>query len=107
MSNYYRITAYYPVEDCTFIADSNGKFEKLWQFSAYLVSKGVKVLEVSTDEKFLDGNIPRARAHNEYVFIQAARKGQPKISTVTMNGRNYRMVEVAGRKYIPDRNEVS
>ena len=106
MSNYYRITAYYPAEDCTFITDSNGKFEKLWQFSAYLVSKGVKVLEVSTDEKFLDGNIPRAKVHSEYVFIQAARKGQPTIFTVTMNGRNYRMVEVAGRKYIPDRNEV-
>ena len=106
LSVYYRITAYCSAEDCTFIADSNGKFEKLWQFSAYLVSKGVKVLEVSTDEKFLDGNIPRAQAHTEYVFIQAARKGQPNISTVTMDGRSYRMVEVAGRKYIPDRNEV-
>ena len=106
MSNYYRITAYYPAEDCTFIVDSHGKFEKLWQFSAYLVSKGVKVLEVSTDEKFLDGNIPRAKAHKEYVFIQAARKGQSNISAVMMDGRNYRMVEVGGKKYIPDRNEL-
>ena len=106
MSNYYRITAYYPTEDYSFIADCNGKFEKLWQFSAYLVSKGIKILEVSTDEKFLDGNIPRAKEHKEHVFIMAARKGQPNISTVTMNGRNYRMVEIAGRKYIPDRNEV-
>ena len=106
MSNYYRITAYYPAEDCTFIADSNGKFEKLWQFSAYLVSKGVKVLEVSTEEKFLDGNIPRASEHQESLFIQAARKGQPTISTVTVDGKAYRGIEVAGRYYVPDRNEV-
>ena len=66
----------------------------------------IKQYMCPTDEKFLDGNIPRAKAHTEYVFIQAARKGQPNISTVTMDGRSYRMVEVAGRKYIPDRNEV-
>ena len=106
MSKYFRITAYYPAEDCTFIADSNGNFEKLWQFSAYLVSKGIKVLEVSSDEKFLDGNIPRAKSHGEYIFIQALNKGQPKICIVTMDGNNYRMIEVAGRRYIPDRNEV-
>ena len=106
MSNYYRITAYHPIENYTFIADSNGRFEKLWQFSAYLVSKGVTILEASTEEKFLDGNIPRAKAHAEHIFIQAARKGHPKISTIIINGGNYRMVEVGGRKYIPDRNEA-
>ena len=106
MSNYYRITAYYPAEECTFIVDSHGKFEKLWQFSAYLVSKGVKVLEVSGDDKFLDGNIARINPHTEYLYIQACSKGQPTISTATINGHAYRMVEVAGKHYIPDRNEV-
>lgn len=106
MSNYYRITAYHPIENYTFIADSNGRFEKLWQFSAYLVSKGVTILEASTEEKFLDDNIPRAKAHAEHIFIQAARKGRPNISTVIINGGNYRMVEVAGRKYIPNRGET-
>ena len=106
MSNYYRITAYYPAEDCTFIVDSHGKFEKLWQFSTYLVSKGVKVVEVSGDDKFLDGNIARINSHAEYLYIQACSKGQPTISTTTINERAYRMVEVAGKYYIPDRNEA-
>lgn len=106
MSNYYRITAYHPTENYTFIADSNGKFEKLWQFSAYLVSKGMAILEASTEEKFLDGNIPRVKSNTEHIFIQAARKGRPKISTIIINGGNYRMVEVAGRKYIPNRGET-
>lgn len=33
MANYFRITAYNPNEDVGMIVDSNGKFEKLWQFS--------------------------------------------------------------------------
>lgn len=106
MSNYYRITAYYPAEDCTFIVDSHGKFEKLWQFSAYLVSKGVKVLEVSGDDKFLDGNIARINPHAGYLYVQACSKARPTISTVTINGRTYRTIEVAGKKYIPNKNDI-
>lgn len=42
MSNYFRITAYHPDEYISVIMDSNGKFEKLWQFSACLVAKGLR-----------------------------------------------------------------
>ena len=49
-NNYFRITAYYPEDNFSFILDSNGKFEKLWQFSAYLISKGIKVIEASKQE---------------------------------------------------------
>ena len=34
MNNYFRITAYNPENNIGFIADSYGKFEKLWQFSS-------------------------------------------------------------------------
>ena len=34
MANYFRITAYSPAEDVGMIVDSNGRHEKLWQFSA-------------------------------------------------------------------------
>ena len=60
MSNYFRITAYTPNEDVGMIIDSNGRHEKLWQFSAYLVQKGFKIVEVGSDDKFLNGNIPKA-----------------------------------------------
>ena len=46
MSNYFRITAYHPEQDLSAIFDSNGYFEKLWQFSAYLIQKGFKIIEV-------------------------------------------------------------
>ena len=59
-NNYFRITAYYPKDNFSFIVDSNGTFEKLWQFSAYLISKGIKVIEASKQEQMLDINIEPA-----------------------------------------------
>lgn len=59
MANYFRITAYHPVEDFSAIIDSYGLFDKLWQFSAYLVEKGFKIIAVGNDEQFLDGNFEK------------------------------------------------
>lgn len=46
MTNYFRITAYHPARNICAVFDSNGRFEKLWQFSSYLVQKGFKIVEV-------------------------------------------------------------
>ncbi len=54
---YFRITVYYPEQDFCFIIDSNGMFEKLWQFSSYLIQKGLKVLEVNKLGNTIDINI--------------------------------------------------
>ena len=43
--NYFRITGYCPEDDFCFILDSFGKYEKLWQFSALLIQKGLKTIE--------------------------------------------------------------
>lgn len=43
--NYFRVTIYDKINNISAIFDSNGAFEKLWQFSAYLVSKGLKILD--------------------------------------------------------------
>ena len=65
MANYFRIAAYHPAKNICAVFDSNGRFEKLWQFSAYLVQKGFKIVEVGADDKCLDGNIQRAPAGNQ------------------------------------------
>ena len=93
MVNYFRITAYHPAKNVCAIFDSNRRFEKLWQFSAYLVQKGFKIVEVGADDKFLDGNIPKAPAGNRLI-LRACAKGQPVI-----NGNS---VEVSGKHYTPD-----
>ncbi len=79
MNNYYRITAYHPAEDLSVIADSNGKFEKLWEFSAYLVSKGFKVIAVNKEEGFEIGNLPKIALNNDKITIQAYFKGKPVV----------------------------
>ena len=106
MANYYRITAYYPAEDFCFIVDSHGRFEKLWEFSSYLVSKGIKILEVANGDTFLDGNMKRAKEHPEFLFLQAACQGQPIMKNTTLDGTTYRSVEICGRRYVPNRHEV-
>lgn len=93
MTNYFRITAYHPQKGISAILDSNGKFEKLWQFSAYLIQKGFKIIEVGNEEKFLDGNIDRAPEDKEKIILRACSKGQP-----VYNGET---VEVSGKYYIP------
>ena len=57
MSNYFRVTAYHESENLSVIIDSNGYFREIWELSALMIQKGFRVLEVSDDSKFLDGNI--------------------------------------------------
>ena len=93
MANYFRITAYNSAEDISVIMDSNGVFEKIWQFSSLLVQKGFKILEVGNEEKFLDGNFDRAPEDKQKIILRACSKGQP-----IYNGNT---VQVSGRYYIP------
>ncbi len=92
MKNYFRITAYHPETDTCAILDSYGKFEKLWQFSSYLVNKGFKVVQVGNDEKFTDGNIQKVNPDLTHIFLRACAKGKPII--------NDNVVEVSDKKYI-------
>lgn len=78
MANYFRITAYHPTEDISVIMDSNGMFEKLWQFSAFMVSKGFKIIEICDDKKFLDGDLVKAEVSRDKIFIRACAKGMPR-----------------------------
>lgn len=78
MNNYFRITAYHPAEDLSVIVDSNGKFEKLWEFSAYMVSKGFKIIAVGDEDKFEFGDIPKVEYDSTHVILRACKSGKPK-----------------------------
>lgn len=94
MSNYYRITAYHPQEDLSVIIDSNGMFEKLWQFSSYLVQKGFKIVEVGNDEKFTEGDMEKADYDKDHVILRACDKGEPikNGSNIEVNGKQYNVI---------------
>lgn len=101
-TKYFRITGYYPQEDFCFIIDSNGMFEKLWQFSSYLVKKGIKILEVSSDEQFQDINITRAEENGKEMILRANANGKPQYSEKVINGIPQKVVTVGGKSYIPN-----
>ena len=51
MTKYFRVKAHHPKENMTIVVDSYGKYDEIWQLSAFLVKKGFKILEVWDDEK--------------------------------------------------------
>ena len=104
MTNYFRITGYYPEQDFCFIIDSNGMFEKLWQFSSYLIQKGLKVLEVNKLENIIDINIEPAEENNNHIFLRATADGKPEYIDHTINGITHKAVKVADRLYIANNN---
>ena len=94
MKNYFRITAYHKQLNISMIMDSYGKFNELWEFSAYLVEKGFNIIEVHRAYKFTDGNFPKASQDNDHVILRAAQYGMPDIQT---NGS--KTVTIANRYY--------
>ena len=86
--------------------DCYGAFEKLWQFSSFLLQKSLKVLEVGNDTKFMDGNINRIDENTEKIFLRANAIGKPEYITQTVNGIIYKAVKVADKIYIADRTQA-
>ena len=70
MANYFRITAYHPDKDISAILDSYGRFEKLWQFSAYLVQKGFKIIQVCTSNNFVEATFPALSSESNKILLR-------------------------------------
>lgn len=101
--SYYRITAYHKDADQCCIIDSNGMYEKLWQFSSYLVGRGFEILEVGDDTKFLDVNIERSERIPDKMILRAYMPGRPRYTPIEIDGRTYKAVMVEEKVYVPDR----
>ena len=94
MANYFRITAYHPTENFSVIMDSNGMFEKLWQFSSFMVSKGFKIIEVGGEDKFNEGDMTKVEPDNTHVIVRACKSGLPEITgnRITVEGKSYTII---------------
>lgn len=79
MNDYYRITAYHPETDISVILDSFGRFEKLWQFSAFLVARKFKIIAVDKSENISFGNLEKANYDDKNIIIRAYDKGEISI----------------------------
>lgn len=90
-NNYFRITAYNKEEDFSCILDSNGMFEKLWQFSSYLVNKGLNIIDASKLENITDTNIDNANVDTEHIILRATQDGkvEPKDYVIKVADKFY------------------
>ena len=106
MENYFRITGYLPKNNLSFIMDSYGAYEKLWQFSSALLQKGCKIIEVGSSEKFLNGNIFKLTETSPKMVLRATFEGEPVHTTYPYNDRNYKAIKVGDKFYIPDKIDI-
>ena len=93
MNTYFRITAYHPTLDVSYIIDSVGKHENIGQFCVDIV-KHSRIIEGSTATQFDDGNIPKAKPNGDNYILRACMKGK----VVNQNG----VINVNGRYYTPN-----
>jgi len=107
MTQYFRITAYCASENLTIIIDSNGMYEKLWQFSSFFISKGFEILEISSSDKFLDGNISKCEVVPDNLILRETLTGRPENITHMHNGINYHAIKVREKIYIPDKTKTA
>ena len=89
--NYFRITAYNKEKDFSCILDSNGMFEKLWQFSSFLVNKGLNIIEASKMENVMDINIEPVDYDTEHIFLRATQDGKVELIDNT--------IQIADKRY--------
>ena len=91
MNNYFRITAYHKGLNVCLIADCNGRFEKIWQFSSFFVTKGFEIISVCKDEEFTCGNIPKADYDSKRILLRACNVGKPNVtkSFIEIRGKSY------------------
>ena len=106
MTKYFRVTAYCKEHDFSFIMDTNGLYEKLWELSAELIKNGMSIIEASSEEKFLDVNIEKVYDEPKQMILRDTAKGKPQTVTHTLNGITYKALRVGEKLYIPDRSEV-
>lgn len=64
MAKYFRVKAHHPKENITIVVDSYGKYDEIWQLSAFLIKKGFKILEVWDDGKITKVDIPKTGTKN-------------------------------------------
>ena len=90
MKKYFRITAYHPTHDISFIIDSIDQYDNIGQFCVELV-KHSRIIEGSNATQFNDGNIPKATANGGNYILRACMKGKVKKENgiININGRYY------------------
>ena len=101
MENYFRITAQLD-NGTSFILDSHGMFEKLWEFSVYVKSKGATIIEATSSEQFIDINTQKEiQRYSDKLFLIACDPDPAKWIDYEYEGKKYKAIQVRDSIYIP------
>lgn len=66
----------------------------------YYIRRGFKIIEVSDDAQFLDGNIERLKEPRpDKLILRATACGRPKTTIENVEGRNIKRIEVNNKFY--------
>ena len=98
--NHFRITAYNKEKDYSIIIESKGMFEKLWQFSSYLVSKGLEILEVGHVKDQISVNLSKGSIYGNKMILKAIAKGKPEHDTQVLDGKTRKVIKVNEKVYL-------
>jgi len=96
---YYRIIAYSPEHDFSAILDSHGKFEKLWEFSAFLISKGLTILEVAKHENMIRVNLDDIETPSDKIMLRSIAKGRPLEQELEYKSRRCKAICVGTKSF--------
>ena len=97
--NYFRITVYNPKYDFSAILDANGKYNELWEFSAYLVSKGFKIIEVGANDNLIEGSFKAVEETSDKIFVRGVDRGRPLIQDMDYQNRPCKAICVYDKAY--------
>lgn len=66
-------------------------FEKLWQFSSFIVKHGFKVLEAADDSKFDFGDLSKASPEPDKIILRCCASDMPVImdNVIAVAGKHY------------------
>ena len=98
--NHFRITAYNKQNNYSIIIESKGMFEKLWQFSSYLVNKGLEILEVGHVKDQISVNLTKSDIHGGKMILKAIASGKPEYDTQVLDGRTRKIIKVNDKIYM-------
>jgi len=101
MSNYFRLTAYEPNKDITMILDSNGLFEKKWQFSSFVIQRGCKVISITDGDSMIDINVGKMEPNPNKFRLMSYIEGKSEKIKQNYDGTTYDAIKVGDKIYIP------
>ena len=98
--NHFRITAYNKQNNYSIIIESKGMFEKLWQFSSYLVNRGLKILEVGHVKDQISVNLTKSDIRGAKMILKAIASSKPEYDTQVLDGKTRKVIKVNDKIYM-------